>query len=98
MKKIKSFLQKPFIKNIIAPVVRGALQTIPGGGVIVQAGRNISHELNAEKEPGTQRPHNYLSIAVQVIGVACVVYAFTTKAITIEQVLELVKTFIPVAE
>jgi len=86
MKKIKKLLQKPFVKNIVAPVVRGALKTVPGGGIAVEVVNNYLHE---KTEEAPVKPHNYLSIAVQVIGIAAIVWAFYTKAITIEQLLSL---------
>ena len=89
MKKIQLFLQKPFVKNYLAPVFRGAIQTLPGGGVAVQALRNISHEVNVAKE-GEQPPHSYISIVIQVIGLAAIIYAFIAKIITIDELLSLI--------
>lgn len=91
----KNFLNKPFVKNYVAPVVRGAVQTVPGGGIIVQAGRNIAHEFDKNKSAESPQPHNWLSIAVQCAGIGCIVYAFVAKLITIDQVLELIKSFAP---
>lgn len=92
---IAGFLNKPWVKNIAAPIVRGALQTIPGGGIVVQATRNITHELGNRDNVTVaindgKPPHSYLSIAIQVVGIASIIYAFYTKAITVEQVLSLI--------
>lgn len=90
MKKLnlKGLLDKPFVKNILAPVLRGSIQTLPFGGVAVQAMRNIKHELNEDKEGGA--PHNYVSMAIQFVGLALITYAFISKQLTIEQVLSLI--------
>ena len=85
---ISGFLNKPWVKNIVSPLIRGAVQTLPGGGIAVQAMRNITHEMNPVKEG--EPPHNYLSIAVQIAGIVAILWAFYTKSITIEQVLSLV--------
>lgn len=92
MKKIQLFLSKPIIKNIIAPVLRGAIQTIPGGGIAVQAARNISHEISEEKKE-EKPPHNYISIAIQVIGIAAICLAFFNGKITPDKLLELLYYF-----
>jgi len=87
MKKIKIFLQKPFIQKYVAPVLRGALQTFPVGGIAVQLGRNITHEFGTTNTG--KPPHNYISIAIQFLGIAAIVWAFYTRAITVEQLLEM---------
>jgi hypothetical protein len=74
-------------KTIINAILRGALKTMPGVGAGIELVKNVKHELRyGETKP---LPHNYTSITVQLVGVACIVYAFVTKLITIQDVLTL---------
>jgi hypothetical protein len=85
---MKKILQSKIVKNIIAPVVRGAIKTIPGGGIAVELIQNIGKD----KE---EKPHHYLSIIIQVLGIAAIIYAFYTKAITVDVFLDLLRSFNP---
>lgn len=60
MKKVKLFLQKPFIKNTVAPIVRGAVKMIPIIGTPVS-------ELvtNATLPDGVPKKHSNLSQMIQ---------------------------------
>jgi xanthine/uracil permease len=86
---MKKFLQSKFVKNILAPIVRGAVKTIPGGGIAVELIQNIGKE-NQEK-----KPHHWLSITIQILGIAAIIYAFLTKAITVEAFIELINRYSP---
>ena len=77
---------KKLFKNILAPVLRGAIKTIPGGGIAVELVKNISHSVKENKEE-EKPPHNWISILTQLAGVGVIIYAFVKKLITIEQVL-----------
>ena len=78
---------KKLFKNILVPVLRGAVKTIPGGGIVVELVKNISHSVKEKKE-GDKQQHNWISILTQLTGIALIVYAFVKKLITIEQVLQ----------
>lgn len=65
MKKIKAFLQKPFIKSIAAPIVRGLIKTIPIVGTpLTELVSNITLPDDAPKK------HSKLSQIIQwcVVG------------------------------
>ena len=60
---------------------RGLIKCNPFGAALVEGIENI-------KAPKDEKlPHRWVSIAVQLIGTACIVYAFATKQITVDQVL-----------
>jgi hypothetical protein len=80
---MKKLLQTKFVKKVIAPIVRGTLKTIPGGNIAVEIFQNFQGE----------KRHNYLSISIQIIGILAIIYAFITKAISIEQLLTLLGQF-----
>jgi hypothetical protein len=87
---MKKLLQSKFVKNIIAPIVRGTLKTIPGGSVAVELVQNFQN-----KTEGKRPKHHWLSITIQTIGIAAIIWAFYTKAITVEQLLQLLQGFAP---
>lgn len=65
MKKIKLFLQKPFIKNTIAPIVRGLVKQVPIIGTpIAELASNMT------RPDGTPGKHTKLSQIMQwgVVG------------------------------
>ena len=87
-------MKKGLLKNVIAPVVRGVVKSLPFGGIVVESVKNIKTELENKKDDINQPkelPHNWLSIAIQLIVVAGIVYAFLSKQITIETFLDLLK-------
>lgn len=75
---------------ILSAVFRGVVKSVPMGNVALQAINQVKHEL-AHKDSivKPEKPHNWLSIATQVICIVAIAYAFATKAITIEQLLSL---------
>jgi hypothetical protein len=83
---MKKLLQSKFVRNYIAPFVRGVAKTIPGGGIAVELIQNIGKERE-------EKPHHWLSITIQCIGISAIIYAFYTKAITIDIFLELLNSF-----
>lgn len=70
-----------FFNKVLAPIFRGVVKTIPFGTVIVEVTENLL------KKEDKKKPHHYLSIVIQFIVIAAIVYAFLSKQITIEQVL-----------
>lgn len=85
MKKLKLFLQKPFVKNYIAPIVRGLVKQVPLVGTpIVEVVSNITQP----------NKHKWLSITVQIVCAIVILYAFYTKAITVQEVLDYLKQYI----
>jgi hypothetical protein len=82
----KNNLKKVFV--FLKPILRGAIKSLPFGNAVVEIGESIKETVdNNAKDSAKPLTHNWLSIAVQIIGIAVIIYAFFTKAITIEQVL-----------
>ena len=85
----KNNLKKVFV--FLKPILRGAIKSLPFGNAVVEIGESIKETVdNNAKHSAKPLTHNWLSIAVQIIGIAVIIYAFFTKAITIEQVLEFI--------
>tara|TARA_R110000868_G_scaffold308_2_gene2553 strand:- start:1016 stop:1297 length:282 start_codon:yes stop_codon:yes gene_type:complete len=85
----KNNLKKVF--TFLKPILRGAIKSLPFGNAVVEIGESIKESVdNVKNDSAKPLTHNWLSIAVQIIGMAVIIYAFFTKAITIEQVLEFI--------
>lgn len=87
-------MKKGLLKELIGPVVRGVVKSLPFGGIVVESVKNIKTEIDNKKDEVNkpkELPHNWLSIAIQIICVAGIIYAFISKQITIDVFLELLK-------
>ena len=85
----KNNLKKVFV--FLKPILRGAIKSLLFGNAVVEISESIKETVdNNAKDSAKPLTHNWLSIAVQIIGIAVIIYAFFTKAITIEQVLEFI--------
>ena len=103
--KIKRFFSK------IKPFVRGLLKSLPFGSAVVEIADNVKHEIQlgndllpkrsvTETDPTTgevivKPPHSWLSIAIQLLTLIALIYAFYTKAIPITDVIEFLKKLQP---
>lgn len=73
---------------ILSAVFRGVVKSVPMGNVAFQAVKNVKHELeNKDSIVSKEKPHDWISVITQALCVAALVYAFATKAITIEDLL-----------
>lgn len=91
----KGFLKR-LIKSIVqSPIVRGVVKSLPGGNLIYEVGENVvGNVVNeiaqvGEVKPREVKPHHWISILIQAIGIGLLLYAFFTKQITIKDVLDL---------
>ena len=84
--KIKLFKR---IGNIVRPIIRGVLKSIPILNPVIEIIENFKNEAITKNEGLEIKKHNYLSILFQLICVGAVVYAFATKQITVDDVLKL---------
>ena len=84
-------------KGILKAIFRGVVKSFPIGNVIVETIQNYKAKPLLNVEPSeqaeivnkTEKPHNWVSIAVQLLITAGIVYAFATKQITIDKLIEL---------
>ncbi len=78
-------------KGTIKAIFRGILKSLPFGNVVTEVVQNIQNKdaLVTEEIPATG--HNWVSITTQAVIVSIIVYAFYTKQITIDQVIEYLK-------
>jgi hypothetical protein len=91
---------KNFFKRVIAPIVRATIKSVPGGAWAFEIIDQVKHYKNPDKIKNGSAPHSPVSLLFQAVILACILYAFFTKQITVEQVLNWVgpddfKSFIP---
>jgi len=92
---------KPILK-FLGTILRAGVKSVPVGNVIVEAIENrkalkkiksegwLEGELKLKTVDGLPtKPHNWISIAIQLIITGSVIYAFFTKQITIDKLIEL---------
>lgn len=85
-KPVKRLFKK--IGKVIKPILRGALKSIPILNPIIEITENIRSEVKNQNS-GEVKKHNYISITIQIICVIAIIYAFATKQITVDQLLQL---------
>lgn len=82
-------------KGFFRAALRGLLKSLPLGNVADEIIQNTKANIESEiLENGTQsvkQPHDWISITVQFIGIAAIIYAFLSKQITIDQFIDLLK-------
>lgn len=96
MKPIKKGFLKRALKSVFqSPVIRGLIKSLPFGNVGYEVAENIIGEtVNQTKkdENGNvinDKPHSAISLLCQFVVLALIVWAFVTKQIAIEDVLNL---------
>lgn len=81
-------------KGFLKAVLRGALKSLPFGNVVDEVIQNTKSNIESEilenGLPSKEIPHNWISITIQFIGIAAIIYAFLNKQITIEQLIDLI--------
>lgn len=88
-------------KGIFRAVLRGIVKSIPLGNVIVETVENFTAKPLIEQSTDeqintiaqTDKPHNWVSVTIQLLIVGAIVYAFTTKQIDINKLIELLSGF-----
>jgi hypothetical protein len=71
------------------PLIRGILKSFPVGNWAYEVAQNIKHYKDPKKanEPA---PHSAISLLAQAVFLGLIIYAFVTKQITIDQVLNFI--------
>ncbi len=87
--KKKGFLKRIILGIFKSPLTRGIIKSLPFGNIVYEVGNNISHSLNEEKRD-TSKPHSAISILAQIVFLSLIVYAFYTKQISIETILQMI--------
>jgi hypothetical protein len=72
------------VLQFLKAIFRGFLKSVPFGNVAVEIADNVT-----ANSGDAEKPHHYMSIIIQVICLAAVIYAFITKQITVEDLLRL---------
>jgi len=88
-------------KGILKAVFRGVVKSFPLGNVVIETINNFKakpiYELDVEKQvekiSGFDKPHNWVSIATQSVIVAAIIYAFVTKQIDLNKLIEILNGF-----
>lgn len=100
MKRLFSKIINGKVYKIVAPIVRANAKVIlPPAVPVIEILKNVvviakNRTLAMESKPVQRLPHSWLSIGTQVVLWALIIYAFTAKVITIEQAVELIKSFL----
>ena len=86
-------------KGILKAVFRGVVKSFPLGNVIIETVNNFKAKPLINIEPREQadvikqieKPHNWVSISTQLIIIGAIVYAFATKQIDLNQLIDILK-------
>lgn len=87
MKKIK--LQR-FFRNVIKPLIRGVVKSLPLGNVAIEVADNVS----AQQAENREISHSWVSIVIQLICICILLYSFFTKQINSDDFINLSKTIL----
>lgn len=95
--KIGKLLSGKLVQNVLAPFVRSAVKQVPVIGTpLVEIVSNITGAKRLDAVTGAVVPkHNYLSIIIQGTIAVALIIAIYTKTITIYQLIEIAKQFLP---
>lgn len=79
-------------KGILKAILRGILKSVPIGNTIVETVENFKAKpvidaATNEIVEKIEKPHNWVSILTQLTVIGVIVWAFVTKQITIEQLI-----------
>lgn len=76
--------------TFVKPILRGAIKTVPFGNAAIEIGTSIKEAIQSKKDPlnSTTPTHDWKSMLTQVVILGIIVYAFATKMITIDQVMQ----------
>lgn len=93
----KGFLKRLLLGVVRSPVVRGLVKSLPFGNVAYEVGENIIGATVQQSKDGaldnanatSGKPHSAISLICQIAVLGLIVWAFITKQITIEEVLNL---------
>lgn len=80
-------------KGFLKAALRGMLKSLPFGNVVDEIIQNTKANIETEVNKGQEvnEPHNWVSIGTQVLIIGCIVYAFASKQITIDELVNLLK-------
>ena len=82
------------IFQIARPFLRGVVKSFPLGNAVIEGVNNAKASTNNAEKADTisnPLPHDWVSIITQATVSGLIVYAFVTKAITIDQVIGFLK-------
>lgn len=90
-------MKKGFFKKLLggifkSPIVRGLIKSLPFGNVGYEVAENIIGETvnqNKADDKDNAKPHSAISLICQIVVLVLIVWAFFTKQITIEDVLNM---------
>jgi predicted acyltransferase len=87
MKKIFSA-----IKAIGKPIMTGALQSVPGGNALVKTVPAVVAMIKGKYAdiPAKDKPQ-WMEVLIELVIVGVIVYSFATHAITVDEVLRLIR-------
>jgi len=85
-------------KGFLKAVFRGLVKSVPLGNTLIEIADNYKSKpiLNIDSEEqkkvfeNIEKPHDWTSIIIQVIITSSIIYAFVTKQISIEKLIELI--------
>lgn len=83
-------------KGILKAIIRGILKGLPAVNPVIETIENVKNIKDLKTEVSEEvkvLKHSWVSITIQFIIVGVTIYAFVSKQITIEKLIELVGGF-----
>lgn len=83
-------MKKGFLKKLFAAIFKGAVKSVPFGGVAIEVLDTFIKTDEKENDPYLIKVQKWAQIVTQIILLICIFYSFLTKQITIDELIKLV--------
>lgn len=83
-------MKKGFLKKLFAAIFKGAVKSVPFGGVAIEVLDTFVKTDEKENDPIILKVQKWTQIITQIILLICIFYSFFTKTITVEELIKLV--------
>lgn len=83
-------MKKGFLKKLFSAIFKGAIKSVPFGGVAIEVLDTFVKSNENEKDPLILKVQKWAQIVTQVILLVCIFYSFFTKQLTIDELIKLV--------
>lgn len=84
---MKKFFKETKLGRFLAGFAKGAARSIPVGNAIMDGIENIASKKD------DKAPHRWPAIVAEIVFVGLISYAFITKMITVDQLINVLKMF-----
>lgn len=83
-------MKKGFLKKLFAAIFKGAVKSVPFGGVAIEVIDTFIKTDENINDPYLIKVQKWAQIVTQIILLICIFYSFFTKQITIDELIKLV--------